>query len=146
MGNLYFKDGKYQEAYDAYQKLADTTEPGDIKSRAQINAAYSLEALKKQDQAAEKFAEVGLDASSPEYIRNEANYSAGRLFVALNKPSRASSCLKSIKIDAPGSFWGSQAKRLLQRIDTKDPVPKEEQIPKKVPVTKKVAIPPKAAK
>ena len=72
---------------------------------------------------------------------NEANYSAGRLFVALNKPSRASSCLKSIKTD-DGNFWGSQAKRLLQRVDEKDPLPKEDQIPEKA-APKKAAAPAK---
>lgn len=142
LGTLYFKEGKYQEALEAYQNLADSADPGDIKSRAALNTAYILEAMEKQEQAAEKFAEVGLDANSPEYIRNEANYSAGRLFFAINKPSRASSCLKSIKTET-GSFWGSQAKRLLQRVEEKDPEPKaspaSEPAPKKAGKTVKKA-------
>ena len=122
LGSLYFKDGKYQQALAVYQNLAETAEPGDIKSRAMLNMAYTLEAMKKPQEAAEKFAEIGLDSNSPEYIRNEANYSAGRIFYALNKTSRASSCLKSVKAE-PGTFWESQSSRMLQRITEKDPEP-----------------------
>ena len=125
LGTLYFNDGKYQEALETYRALANSAPSGDIKGRAKLNTAYTLEAMKKPEQAAEKFSDIGLDASSPQYIRNEVNYSAGRIFVASSKPSRATSCLKAIKSDTPRDFWAEQAKRLLQRVTAKDPVPEE---------------------
>lgn len=140
LGTMYFKEGKYQQALAVFQDLSDKAEIGEIKSRAKLNTGYTLEAMDKQDQAAEKFAEVGLDSDSPEYIRNEANYSAGRLFAALNKPARAKSCLKSIKTKS-GGFWDSQAKRMLQRLTEKDPEPETTVIPeeKKTPSPDKQA-------
>lgn len=120
LGTQYFKEGKYKEALEAYQKLGTTAKPGDVKNRARLNEAYTLEAMNEAGKAADKFAMIALDATSPEYIRNEANYSAARIFISLQKPERAKSSLKAIKSDNPNDFWSSQAKRLMQRVDAKD--------------------------
>src|SRR3989339_1967466 len=78
LATLYFNGAKYQEALDTYQRIADTAEPGDVRNRAKLNIAYTLEAMNKKEEAAERFEQTGRDSSSPSYIRNEANYSAGR--------------------------------------------------------------------
>jgi len=126
LGTQYFKEGKYKEALENYQKLAATALPGEIKNRARLNEAYTLEAMKEPEKAADKFIMIALDATSQTYIRNEANYSAGRIFISLQKPERAEACLKAIKTENQNDFWSSQAKRLLQRVNAKDPVPEEE--------------------
>lgn len=136
LGTEYFKDGKYQDALATYQSLAISAQPGEIKNRSKLNEAYTLEAMKDPAQAAEKFAMIAVDATAPEFIRNEANYSAARIFVALEKPERAKSCLKSINSENPNDFWASQAKRLLQRVDAKDPEPKATQVKESVETAK----------
>lgn len=143
LGTLYFKAGKYQEALDTYQNLANSAEPGDIQGRAKLNSAYTLEAMKKKEQAAERFSEIGMDANAPAYIRDEANYSAGRLFIDIEKPSRAASALKSVKTETPNGFWNVQAQRLLQRLEAKDPSPQAGANPMKQPAVKVVPAPEK---
>ena len=120
LATLYFNDEKFQKALDAYQALAISAQPGNVRNRARLNEAYTLEVMKKTEESADKFAMIALDVNLPEYIRNEANYSAARIFVSINKPERAKGCLKSIKLDNLRDFWASQAKRLLQRVDAKD--------------------------
>lgn len=126
LATIYFKDGKFEEALKVYQSIARTASPGDIKSRANLNIAYTLESLNKAPEAAEKFATIGVNNSFPEYIRNEANYSAARIFIACKKNARAKDALKLIKSNNPGDFWASQALRLKQRLNADDPIPKAE--------------------
>jgi len=137
LATLYFNDKKYENALQTYQSIANTNASDDIKGRAQLNTAYTLEKMKKQDQAAAKFSEIGLNAASPAYIRDEANYSAARIYLLLNKPSMATSCLKAVKTETPNGFWNSQAARLLQRIADKDPVPDKITSAKSIPDAKK---------
>ena len=120
LATLYFNDGKYEEALTEYTGLGADAPPGEIKNRARLNEAYTLEALKRGKEAAEKFAAIGEtigeDVKVPEYIRNEANFSAGRIYLAEKQPEKAKQCLKAINFDAPG-LWASQGEKLLQRID-----------------------------
>ena len=129
LATIYFKDGKFDDALKVYQSIARTSSPGDIKSRAHLNIAYTLESLNKAPEAAEKFATIGVNNSFPEYIRNEANYSAARIFIACKKNARAKEALKLIKSSNPGEFWVAQALRLKQRVDANDPLPKTETLP-----------------
>lgn len=151
LGTQYFNDAKYNEALKTYQELGASAQPGEVKNRARLNEAYTMEAMKDQEKAADKFAMIALDATAPEYIRNEANYSAARLFVALKKPERAKSCLKAINSEDPNDFWASQAQRLLQRVDTneiamvtkpvviKAPAETAKPVKEKMPTAKKAA-------
>ena len=116
LGTLYFNDGKYQEAYDVFSKLALDAPMGGVKNRAALNTAYTLEALKKDKEAADRFAMIGQDVNVPGYVKDEANFAAGRIYNALKDTAKARNCLKSINYSTPG-FWASQGEKLLQRIN-----------------------------
>jgi len=116
LGTLYFNDGNFNEALEVYSKLAIDAPKGEVKNQASLNTAYTLEALKKANEAAEKFAMIGLNPTLPEYIRDEANFSAGRIYNAENKSDKAKNCLKSINFKKAG-MWAAQGEKLLQRIN-----------------------------
>ena len=116
LGTLYFNDGKFKEALEVYTKLAKDAPAGEVKNRATLNMAYTLEALNKPLEAADKFAAIGSNPTLPEYIRDEANFSAGRIYNAQNKDKKARNCLKSINFQQPG-MWAAQGEKLLQRMN-----------------------------
>ena len=116
LATLYFNDGKYNEALETYTKLAKDAPAGEIKNRANLNIAYTMEALKQPEKAAEKFADIGANPTLPEYIRNEANFSAGRIYNSQKKFQDAKNCLKSIDFQKPG-IWAAQGEKLLQRMN-----------------------------
>ena len=116
LGTLYFNDGKFQEALGVYSALAVSAPVGEVKNLAALNEAYTLEALKKNIEAADKFAMIGANPTLPEYIRDEANFSAGRIYNAEKKIKKAKNCLKSIDFKNAG-MWAAQGEKLLQRIN-----------------------------
>ena len=116
LGTLYFNEGKYKEAQTIYAYLGDKAPVGEVKNRARLNEAYTMEALNMPNEAADKFANIGKDLAVPEYIRDEANFSAGRIYLAETKPEKAKGCLKSIDFNKSG-FWAAQGEKLLQRIN-----------------------------
>jgi tetratricopeptide (TPR) repeat protein len=116
LGTLYFNDGKFKEALEVYTKVSNDAPKGEIKNQASLNTAYTLEALNKPIEAADKFAMIGANPTLPEYIRNEANFSAGRIYNAEKKSAKAKNCLKSIDFKKAG-LWAAQGEKLLQRIN-----------------------------
>jgi len=116
LATIYFNDGKFKEAQNIYASLSVDAPPGEIKNRSKLNVAYTMEALNMPNEAADQFSSIGQDLSAPEYIRNEANFSAGRIYLAENKPEKAKGCLKSIDFKKPG-FWAAQGEKLLQRVN-----------------------------
>ena len=115
LATVYFKDKKYEKALAIYSKLAVKAPSGEIKNRAKLNEGYTLEVMNKKQDSADKFSLVGQDSTLPEYIRNEANYSAGRIYALINQNEKAITCLKSVDKSNNG-FWAGQSERLLQRI------------------------------
>ena len=116
LATIYLNDGKFSEAQKIYGSLSKDAPAGEVKNRAKLNVAYTMEALKMSSEAADEFSTIGQDLKVPEYIRDEANFSAGRIFLAENKPEKAKGCLKSIDFKKAG-FWASQGEKLLQRIN-----------------------------
>ncbi len=116
LGTLYFNDGKFEEALEVYKKLAIDAPAGESKNRASLNVAYTLEAMNKPDEAADKFAMIGANPTLPEYIRGEANFSAGRIYNAAEQDTKAKNCLKLINFKNAG-MWAAQGEKLLQRIN-----------------------------
>ena len=117
MASILYKDGKYDEALAIFAELAASAPEGEIRNLAILNEAYTLESLKRYKDAAAKFAAAGQNLSLPEYIRNEANFSAARIYLAsLKEPDKAKLCLKSVDFSKDG-FWSGQAEMLLHRID-----------------------------
>lgn len=117
LATLYFNQGKYEEAQSVYISLAVDAPAGEVRNRARLNQAYTLEALNKPIEAADKFAVIGEDRNKvPEYIRDEANFAAGRIYIAQNKPEKAKACLKLIDFKKAG-FFAAQGEKLFQRIN-----------------------------
>jgi hypothetical protein len=114
LATLKFKAGDKQAALDIYSELAATAPPGEPKDRAALNKAYTLESMDKIDEAIQEFKQIGEDPSHPEYIRNEALYSAARLLLSKGDKQAAKDVLKSIDFSHQG-FWTAQGERLLQR-------------------------------
>ncbi|MBN1864119.1 MAG: hypothetical protein JW808_04400 [Victivallales bacterium] len=123
LGTLYFNDEQYDMALEAYREVAGEGMFTDISGRARLNVGYTLEAMGRSDEAAEHFVSAGMDSALPEYVRKEANYSGGRIYLSLGKIELARSSLKAISIGDRGDFWESQAERMLQRMASKDPLP-----------------------
>jgi hypothetical protein len=116
LGTLYFNEGNFKEALATYSSVASAAPKGEVKNQASLNSAYTLEALKKEDEAAKKFALIGSNTTLPEYIRNEANFSAARIYNANKQPEKAKQCLKAINFKKEG-LWAAQGEKLLQRIN-----------------------------
>ncbi len=116
LATLKFKAGDKKAALDIYSQVASTATPGEARDRAALNKAYTLEALGENKKAAETFERLGSDSSRPEYIRNEANYSAARIRLLEGDKKQAATLLKTIDFSTPG-FWSLQGKMLLQRIN-----------------------------
>jgi hypothetical protein len=114
LATLKFKAGDKKTALEIYSKLAKSAPAGEPRDRAALNQAYTQEAMNDIDNAIQSFKAVGADLSHPEYIRNEANYSAARLLIAKGDKKNAQNTLKSIDFNKPG-FWAAQAQRLIQR-------------------------------
>ena len=116
LGTLYFNDEKLKEALEVYSKLAIDAPTGESKNRASLNSAYTLEAMKKKTEAADKFAMIGANPTLPRYIRDEANFSAGRIYNAEKNYKKSKNSLKLIDFKRAG-MWAAQGEKLLQRIN-----------------------------
>lgn len=117
-----FKNNKdYDKAIEQYSQIISASQTLDIqKWKAELNIGYISE-LKDTKLGAQKFAEISVKASLPDYVRAEANFAAGRLFLSLNEKDKAVSFLKNVesakdKFNEGSSFWKLQAKQLLERL------------------------------
>jgi TolA-binding protein len=117
LGTAYMKDKKFDEAKSEFEKLASDAPEVDMKGRAQLNVAYALAEMNKQQEAAEKFVEVGEMDDMPGFIKDEANLEAGRIYFNLNKMDKAKKILNLISAEQPNKFWSRQAKMIIQKID-----------------------------
>jgi hypothetical protein len=136
------EDKKYDEAKGEFEKLASDAPDVEIKGRALLNAAYALAGMKKQQEAADKFAEIGEMEEMPVFIRDEANLEAGRIYFNLNKMDKAKKVLNLVSADNPNKFWARQAKMIIQKIDAGIPpldklLASNVSAPEKKPETKK---------
>lgn len=120
---MIYKDAKkFDEAVAVLQKIAKTEKSNDLQWRALLNIGFTMELAGKKEQAATHFAELGSGKypDTSETIRDEANYSAGRIYFALNNSAKAQEVLQipaNASTDGPaGGFWKGQAKKLLNRI------------------------------
>jgi len=91
--------------------------------QARLGEGYVLEMLGRDGEAADAFAAIGLDFELAEFVRDEGNVNAARLFLDLGQAERARTCLQAVNtakgyMDA-GMFWSEQAKTLLKRLPAK---------------------------
>jgi len=95
-----------------------------IKMRSALDAAYILEKLGKQEDAAVEFDRIANLAQTPEDLRVEACYSAARLFSGLDQMMKADAALKKINLTVAASegtssvygYWASLAKQLDEKL------------------------------
>ena len=86
--------------------------------QAKLDEGYLLELSNKKEEAAEAFTKVGADIKFPASVRNEASFSAARIFLAVGKKDRALAAAKSMDSSPnAGDFWTEQAKSLIQQIN-----------------------------
>ena len=111
-----FNKKDFSKAIDLYKNVALKAPAGELKNRASMNVAYTLEAMGQLDEAAEKFAALANNPAMSVNFKNEAGYSAARLFFQLGKTKRAKSALKSVAFGKSG-FWAAQGKQLSRRLN-----------------------------
>jgi predicted negative regulator of RcsB-dependent stress response len=116
LATIMFKKKDFPKALELYKNVALNASVGELKNRAAMNVAYTLEAMGKLDDAAEKFSSLSNIPSMSVNFKNEAGYSAARLFLQLGKNERAKNSLKSVAFDKPG-FWAAQGKQLSRRLN-----------------------------
>lgn len=78
LAKAYYDEGRYQDAYDVYSKL-DGSEPEGLKDAVKIGLAFSLEGLKKFEEARDAFAKYAADeANAKSYLLLAAKLGAAR--------------------------------------------------------------------
>ena len=121
LATAYFNDKKYDEAMSTLESLGSKASDQAIKGRAQLNAAYCLSAMNKSKEAATKLESIGADDNLPEYVRNEANLEAGRIYFNLQDKTKAKTVLNLINSENQNEFWYRRAKGILRSIDANMP-------------------------
>jgi predicted negative regulator of RcsB-dependent stress response len=116
LATMRFNKKDYVGAMQLYKEVAANAPVGDLRTRAALNVAYTLEAMGKFDEAAEKFLSISSNPTIPSSRKNEAAYSAARLFFLSGKNKRAKNALKRLAFGRPG-FWASQGKQLEKRLN-----------------------------
>ncbi len=109
---------KFEDALKICREIGPSTENPEAFWQAKLDEGYLLELMNKKDEAAEAFSKISSDIKFPSTVRNEASYSAGRLFLASGKKDRALASLKAMD-SAAGSedLWSYQAKALMMGIN-----------------------------
>jgi len=78
LAKAYYDEGRYQDAYDLYSKLVGS-EPEGLKDAVTIGLAFSLEGLKKYEEARDAFAKYAADeANAKSYLLFAAKLGAAR--------------------------------------------------------------------
>ncbi|HBC89048.1 MAG TPA: hypothetical protein DCZ94_19075 [Lentisphaeria bacterium] len=116
IAKLLVAEKKYDDALKACREITQVSGSEEAYWQAKLDEGYILELMGKMDEAAESFSKLGPDIKFPVNVRNEASYSAGRIFLSNGKKDRALASLKSIDLSSP-TVWSEQAKGLLRRID-----------------------------
>lgn len=116
----YFKDGQYGKAQFLYNQEIKNAKLQYPMFVAKLNKAYALEAEGEKSKAAQELAELGANSKTPDDIKSEANYSAGRIFFNLGNIDKAKKYLKICynEGDQKNSSvaWPRLANGLLERI------------------------------
>ena len=122
LASLHSSQKEYDKALEQYQSLLNANVPDVMRQRAEMNIAYIWELQGNKEKAAAKFAEIGANATLPEAVRAEANYSAGRIYASIKSVDKAIPLLESAYVNKPQNsssvFWRGQAKLLLERLKT----------------------------
>lgn len=116
LATIFFNKKDFPKAIELYENVALKAPAGELKNRASMNVAYTFEAMGKLDDAAEKFATLANNPAMSVNFKNEAGYSAARLFFHLGKTERAKTALKSVAFGKSG-FWAAQGKQLSRRLN-----------------------------
>ncbi len=115
---LLSEEKKYDEALKMCREIVESADYPEAFWQAKLDEGYLLEMLGKKDEAAEAFAKLASDIKFPSVVRNEASYSAGRIFLAAGKKDRALALLKALDKSAGGEdLWTYQAKSLMMAIN-----------------------------
>lgn len=118
MAKLLTDEKKYDDAIKACREITPVSGTPETYWQAKLDEGYLLELSNKKEEAAEAFSKIGSDIKLPVSVRNEASFSAARIFYAVGKKDRAIAAAKSMD-SAPnaGDFWTEQAKSLIQQIN-----------------------------
>ena len=109
---------KYDDAIKVCREITPVSNTPETYWQAKLDEGYLLELSNKKEEAAEAFSKVGSDIKFPASVRNEASFSAARIFLAAGKKDRAIAAAKSMDSSPnAGDFWTEQAKSLIRQIN-----------------------------
>ncbi len=109
---------KYDDAIKMCREVTPVSKTPETYWQARLDEGYLLELSNKKEAAAEAFSKVGADIKFPASVRNEASFSAARIFLGIGKKDMAIATAKSMDSSTgTGDFWTEQAKSLIQQID-----------------------------
>lgn len=118
MVKLLTEEKKYDDAVKVCREITPGSNTPETYWQAKLDEGYLLELSSKKEEAAEAFSKVGADMKFPASVRNEASFSAARIFLAVGKKDRALAAAKSMDSSPnAGDFWTEQAKSLIQQIN-----------------------------
>lgn len=126
LAGIYLEEGRYADTLEQYRLLAASDIPEEMRWQILLATGYIHEKSGKFKEAAESFAALGRDSFVPEAIRNEANYTAGRIHAQYLDRETAKSFLQRV-VDAKSrsvaagfdpsfDFWKRQADFLLNQL------------------------------
>ena len=113
LGALYYNLGDFDKSYDAYDKFLSglRKEDENLKPMVLDSLAYTLEARKKYEQAAEKWEQViALDG---DLMKEEAYMGLGRVQQARGKLEESKKAFEELIAGYPNSSYAEQAKAKL---------------------------------
>ena len=97
LAQAYYNEGRFLDAHDLYSSLLDS-EPEGFQDRAKIGLAFSLEGLKKYDEARNAFAQFAADeANAKSYLLFTAKLGAARCKAQAGDKEGAIKDLEDIK-------------------------------------------------
>jgi hypothetical protein len=118
MAKLLADEKKYDDAVKVCREITPVSNTPETYWQAKLDEGYLLELSNKKEEAAEAFSKVGADTKFPVSVRNEAFFSAARIFLAVGNKERALASAKSIDSSPDAAdFWAAQAKSLIQQIN-----------------------------
>ncbi len=117
LGTLLFADKKYDEAKAMFDKIG-VASPLPF-WMGKLNDAYSVEAKGDSAAAAEKFKAIGDDITAPPPLRCQANYEAGRIYLAKGDKEKGISRLNLCAGDKQKKWelWSDLAEKTLERLN-----------------------------
>ena len=117
LASLLAGDNKYSEALPIYFELGRKSSSEVVRSFAALNDAYVQEALGNRAHAAEIFSRIADSVQSNIQTRNEAQYSAGRIYFSLGNRMEALKYLNQCAHAGSDCFgWPLLAQSLLTTI------------------------------